>query len=189
MSASVLARSLSAGERAILGSTGMVAGSAGLQGREPTPASSTGRRLKDQDGDETPGYDYHGLIASTWDLWRDDTADWSDRAFYLDLIRHTVSRRSISAAGPAGSSSTTPRPESTSMVSTTRPRCSNLPREGSDPGPRAKALEQDMQALDLPRRYRTIIGSSSVLQLLAEVNAARRRCGAALPTSNQAAPS
>jgi len=35
----------------------------------------------------TPDYDYHGLIASTWDLWRDDTANWSDRGFYLDVIR------------------------------------------------------------------------------------------------------
>ncbi len=34
-----------------------------------------------------PDYDYHGLIASTWDLWRDDTAGWSDRHFYLDVIR------------------------------------------------------------------------------------------------------
>ena len=44
-------------------------------------------------------------------------------------------------------------------------------------------FEQDMQALDLPRRYRTIIGSSSVLQLLADVDAARetlRRCFAHL---------
>ena len=48
---------------------------------------------------------------------------------------------------------------------------------------RPRLYEQDMQALDLPRRYRTIIGSSSVLQLLADVEAAREalhRCFAHL---------
>ena len=33
-----------------------------------------------------PGYDYYGLLASTWDVWRDDTAHWSDRFFFLDVI-------------------------------------------------------------------------------------------------------
>ena len=32
-------------------------------------------------------YDYHGLLASTWDLWRDDTANWSDRHYYFDIVR------------------------------------------------------------------------------------------------------
>ena len=66
------------------------------------------------------------------------------------------------------------------MVSTTRPRCSRICRaKAADLGLVPRLYEQDMQALDLPRRYRTIIGSSSVLQLLAEVDAARetlRRC-------------
>ena len=33
-----------------------------------------------------PDYDYHGLMASTWDIWRDDTADWQDRLFYVGII-------------------------------------------------------------------------------------------------------
>ncbi|RMD61276.1 class I SAM-dependent methyltransferase, partial [Candidatus Parcubacteria bacterium] len=32
-------------------------------------------------------YEYHGLLATTWDLLRGDTSDWEDRFFYLDLIR------------------------------------------------------------------------------------------------------
>ncbi len=24
-------------------------------------------------------YEYSGLLASTWDVWRDDTANWGDR--------------------------------------------------------------------------------------------------------------
>lgn len=33
-----------------------------------------------------PGYNYHGLMASTWDIWRDDTASWQDRSFYADIV-------------------------------------------------------------------------------------------------------
>src|SRR5438309_1493604 len=34
-----------------------------------------------------PQYEYFGLKASTWDLSRGDTSNWSDRAFYLDIVR------------------------------------------------------------------------------------------------------
>src|SRR5690349_10887062 len=27
----------------------------------------------------SPDYEYRGLMASTWDLWRDDTSHWPDR--------------------------------------------------------------------------------------------------------------
>jgi ubiquinone/menaquinone biosynthesis C-methylase UbiE len=33
-----------------------------------------------------PDYDYRGLMASTWDIWRDDTADWQDRSCYAGVI-------------------------------------------------------------------------------------------------------
>src|SRR4030065_1563550 len=31
-------------------------------------------------------YEYHGLLAETWDLLRGDTSNWEDRFFYLELI-------------------------------------------------------------------------------------------------------
>ena len=34
-----------------------------------------------------PAYEYHGLKASTWDLSRGDASNWSDRHFYLDIVR------------------------------------------------------------------------------------------------------
>ena len=46
--------------------------------------------------------------------------------------------------------------------------------KAAPPDLRPMLYEQDMQALHLPRRYRTIIGSSSVLQLLADIDAARK---------------
>jgi len=128
----------------------------------------------------SPDYDYHGLIASTWDLWRDDTADWSDRHFYLDVIRRygepaldigcgtgrlvlDYAHAGIDIDGVDNS------PEMLAICRASAERMDLAPT----------LHEQDMRALDLPRKYRTIIGSSSVLQLLAEVDAARetlRRC-------------
>ena len=32
-------------------------------------------------------YSYSGLMASTWDLWRDTTQRWSDSVFYLDMVQ------------------------------------------------------------------------------------------------------
>ena len=34
----------------------------------------------------TPSYEYHGLMATTWDLFRGDTSQWEDRFFYLDVV-------------------------------------------------------------------------------------------------------
>lgn len=36
-----------------------------------------------------PDYEYHGLMVATWDLFRGDTSNWEDRAFFLELIRRT----------------------------------------------------------------------------------------------------
>jgi SAM-dependent methyltransferase len=34
-----------------------------------------------------PGYEYYGMLAQNWDLFRGDTSHWEDRAFYLEIIR------------------------------------------------------------------------------------------------------
>ncbi len=49
-----------------------------------------------------PDYGDHGLIASTWDLWRNDTADGRDRHFYLgefELTPATAEDRQFNALG------------------------------------------------------------------------------------------
>lgn len=37
---------------------------------------------------EKPDFEYKGLMAQAWDVLRGDTSNWSDRFFYLDLIKH-----------------------------------------------------------------------------------------------------
>jgi len=33
-------------------------------------------------------YEYHGLMAETWDLFRGDTSEWEDRFFFKEMIDH-----------------------------------------------------------------------------------------------------
>jgi ubiquinone/menaquinone biosynthesis C-methylase UbiE len=32
-------------------------------------------------------YEYRGLMAATWDVWRDDTTNWEDARFFRDIVR------------------------------------------------------------------------------------------------------
>lgn len=122
--------------------------------------------------DETP-YEYRGLIAASWDLLRGDTSGWPDRPYY---------RAIIAAAG---------QPVLDVGCGTGRLLLDYLAAgidiDGVDNSPemlarcraRAQALglapalyEQPMEALALPRRYRTILVPSSSFQLLTDPAAA-----------------
>jgi hypothetical protein len=37
-----------------------------------------------------PDYEYHGMMAQSWDLFRGDTSTWEDRPFYLCLDKIVV---------------------------------------------------------------------------------------------------
>lgn len=128
----------------------------------------------------TPTYDYHGLLASTWDLWRDDTSQWSDRFFFLDLIRQygqpvldlgcgtgrlvlDYLNQGIDIDGLDNS------PE---MLAICR---SKAEKKGLSP----TLYQQEMETLELPRTYRTILAPSSAFQLVHDVHKARtalQRC-------------
>lgn len=114
-------------------------------------------------------YEYTGLIATTWDLLRGDTSHWPDRSLYRDVI--------VASGQPAlDVGCATGRLLLDYLAE-------GLDVEGVDLSPemlaicRAKApslglqptlYQQAMEALDLPRRYRTIIVSSSSFQLLTD---------------------
>jgi SAM-dependent methyltransferase len=120
-------------------------------------------------------YEYRGLVAEAWDLFRGDTSDWPDRLFYLELIR---------AEG---------EPVLDVGCGTGRLLLDYLSLgidvDGVDVSAemlalcRAKAAElgltptlhlQSMEELDLPRRYRTILVPSSSFQLVLDPDDARR---------------
>jgi ubiquinone/menaquinone biosynthesis C-methylase UbiE len=122
----------------------------------------------------TLGNGYSGLAASTWDVWRADTSNWSDRAFYLEIIQQhgqpalelgcgtgrlvlDYLQQGIDIDG---------MDFSVEMLDICRAKAQ---KRGLSPN----LYQQTMEALDLPRSYRTIIGSSSVFQLITDRDTAR----------------
>jgi SAM-dependent methyltransferase len=126
--------------------------------------------------DAAPGsdYEYRGLLASTWDLWRDDTANWPDRHLFLQAIRRygepvldvgcATGRLILDFMGQGiDCDGVDISPE---MLATTRAKAA---RQGLRP----QLYQQCMEALDLPRAYRTILVPSSTFQLITDLSAAR----------------
>jgi ubiquinone/menaquinone biosynthesis C-methylase UbiE len=138
-----------------------------LVGAWPDPPSRAGEWA-------VPDYDYYGLLAATWDTWRDDTANWKDRCFYRDIVGQygepvldigcgtgrlllDYLAEGIDADGVDNSA------EMLGICA------ANAKRRGLQ----APALhQQQLEHLDLPRSYRTILGASSVLQLIPDPDAA-----------------
>lgn len=114
-------------------------------------------------------YEYRGLLASTWDLLRGDTSKWSDRPFYRRAIERYGEPALDVGCGTgrllldylAAGIDVEGVDNSPEMLALCREKARAL-------GLRPTLHEQRMQALDLPRRYRTIIVPSSSFQLLAD---------------------
>jgi ubiquinone/menaquinone biosynthesis C-methylase UbiE len=126
-----------------------------------------------------PDYEYRGLMAAYWDLLRGDTSQWSDRFFFLELI--PTSGQPVLDVGCGTGRLLLDFMEqgmdidgvdnSPEMLELCRAKAEKL-------GLRPNLYLQAMEALDLPRRYRTIMVPSLSLQLIlvpADVSAAMSR--------------
>ena len=114
-------------------------------------------------------YEYRGLIAKAWDLLRGDTSGWDDRPFYLDIIR-TSGQPALDIGCGTGRllldyladgidmDGVDVSPE---MLEICRQKAQHL-------GLHPKLYQQNMEELQLPRSYRTIIVPSSSFQLITD---------------------
>ena len=124
---------------------------------------------------ETIEYEYRDLLAQTWDLGRGDTTQWSDRPFFLEIVRQfgepvldvgcgtgrillDFLAQGIDVDGVDNS------PE---MLTLCRSKADSL-------GLSVQLFEQPMETLSLTRRYRTMIVPSSSFQLLTEKTEAEK---------------
>lgn len=118
--------------------------------------------------------EYRGLIAETWDLFRPNAPYWPDVAFYRDVIREggepaldvgCASGRLVLQylADGIDADAVDVSPDMLAIVR----------RKADERGLKPALYEQSMTTLDLPRRYGTIVVSSSTFQLLTDPADAR----------------
>ena len=112
-------------------------------------------------------YEYYGLMVRYWDLMRGDTSNWQDRFFFLDVIKK-YGQPALDIGCAAGRllldylsqgidiDGVDISPE---MIAICK---QNAERRGLKPN----LYNQSMTALDLPRKYKTILVPSSSFQLL-----------------------
>ena len=115
----------------------------------------------------TPDYEYYGLIAEFWDLFRGDTSTWEDRFFYLEAVRKygqpvldvgcgtgrillDFMQQGIDIDGIDNS------PD---MLTLCKQKAEKLNLKPT-------IYQQEMDKLELPRKYQTILVPSSSFQLL-----------------------
>ncbi len=120
-------------------------------------------------------YDYRGMIVTYWDLLRGDTSKWSSRPYFLQIIRES-GEPALDVACGTGRLLLDYMQEgvdidgvdiSPEMITAAR---KNATKAGLEPA----LYVQPMQALDLSRRYQTIIVPSSSFLHLTDISDARQ---------------
>ena len=117
----------------------------------------------------TPNYEYYGLMATFWDLFRGDTSTWEDRFFYLDVVKKYgqpvldvgcgTGRILLDFMGQGFDIDGVDN--SPEMLALCREKAEKLNLHPT-------IYQQEMDKLSLPRKYQTILVPSSTFQLLLE---------------------
>lgn len=119
-------------------------------------------------------YEYRGLMATTWDIWRDDTANWEDGIFFRDIVRQ-YGQPALDVGCGTGRIVLDYLSEGVDIDGVDNsPEMLAICREKAQKrGLSPNLYPQTMETLDLPRTYRTILVPSSSFQLVTDAETAR----------------
>jgi ubiquinone/menaquinone biosynthesis C-methylase UbiE len=119
------------------------------------------------------GWEYSGLIAESWDLLRGDTSRWADRPFYRDAILRS-GQPALDVGCGTGRLLLDYLTEGIDVdgVDNSPEMLAISRRKAQELGLQPVLYQQAMEALELPRAYRTILVPSSSFQLVTGAEAA-----------------
>ncbi|HSB66396.1 MAG TPA: class I SAM-dependent methyltransferase [Anaerolineales bacterium] len=122
-----------------------------------------------------PEYEYYGMMAQTWDLFRGDTSDWDDRGFYLDIIRES-GQPVLDVGCGTGRLLLDYLSQGVDIDGVDiSPEMLTLCRQKAESqGLKVAIYVGDMKSMRLPRQYKTILVPSSSFQLILKPEQARK---------------
>ena len=115
----------------------------------------------------TPSYEYHGMLAEFWDLFRGDTSTWEDRFFYLDVVKK-YGQPVLDVGCGTGRIllDFTQQGFDIDGVDNSPDMLALLHQKAEKINLHPTVYQQEMTELSLPRKYQTILVPSSSFQLL-----------------------
>lgn len=114
-----------------------------------------------------PTYEYYGMMAEFWDLFRGDTSTWEDRFFYLDVVtKYGQAALDIGCGTGRILLDFMQQGIDIDGVDNSPEMLALLKQKAEKLNLNPTVYQQEMYELSLPRKYQTILVPSSSFQLL-----------------------